>query len=278
MLLSSDQLHAYHQEGFLLLRQLLPPAALTPLIAQLEREVDRQAEQWLAEGRVTQTHAHLPFARRLAALAAGSDLGMRSWDEIAKGPALDALLAHPLLAQPLAQLLGRPLRWNGDYHVRPKLPESALTAFPWHQDSQYYGAFSEPLHIVTAWLPLVPVDEENGCLHVIPGSHRWGLLAGARAADMNIRCDEDPLARGTPIPLPMEPGDVVFFTNLTVHGSLMNRSSQVRWSIDLRYSSPVRDEALRPAEQAYFDALARVGMRPREILPAEEPGMAMAGG
>ena len=137
MRLSPDQLTAYRQDGYLLVRQLLPPSALTPLIAQLEREVDRQAQQWRAEGRIAHTSADLPFSRRLAALAGGSDLGMRSWDEIAKGEALDALVAHPQLAQPLGQLLGRPLRWNGDYHVRPKLPESALTAFPWHQDSQY---------------------------------------------------------------------------------------------------------------------------------------------
>ena len=41
--------------------------------------------------------------------------------------------------------------------------------------------------------------------------------------------------RGTPTPLPMKPGDVAFFTNLTIHASKQNRNDRVRWSLDFRY-------------------------------------------
>ena len=50
-----------------------------------------------------------------------------------------------------------------------------------------------------------------------------------------MRSFEDVEARGTPVPVPMKMGDILLFSNMTFHGSKVNRSPQVRWSIDIRY-------------------------------------------
>jgi ectoine hydroxylase-related dioxygenase (phytanoyl-CoA dioxygenase family) len=63
---------------------------------------------------------------------------------------------------------------------------------------------------------------------VIPGSQRWGLLAGALRPDLNIRTFEDVERRGKAIPVPMKRGDVLLFGNLTFHASKLNRTQGVR--------------------------------------------------
>lgn len=40
-------------------------------------------------------------------------------------------------------------------------------------------------------MPLVDTTADNGCLRLIPGSHRWGMLAGERDSDGNIRAYDD---------------------------------------------------------------------------------------
>ena len=156
----------------------------------------------------------------------------------------------------LRLLLGPEVSNIGTPALRTKLPGSVITSFPWHQDSQYLDQstigkkekHTEGLHMVTVWVPLVEATVENGCCWVIPGSHRWGLLDGARGADSNVRMDEDVEARGTPVSIPLKPGGALFMSNLCVHTSKVNTTQKSRWSIDFRYF-PTPDRAdLTPAQ------------------------------
>jgi len=282
--LSNDELGSYQRDGFLCCRGLLAVDDLAGIRDQIAQAVDRQAQDWLRSGRITDLRRELPFTERLAVLAQGDDLGMRGWDEAARGPALDALVEHPAILRVLQLLLAAPdpatgvsaaglpaLRFNGDSHLRPKLPGSHLTSFPWHQDSQYYGAATAALHVITVWLPLVPVDAANGCLQVLPGSQRWGLLDGERGSDQNIRCGSDPATRGTPLAMPMAVGDALFFHNLLVHGSEENRTAGVRWSLDLRYSASPRSDAVRAADEWFMARLRSMHFVPRALAAPGPP-------
>jgi ectoine hydroxylase-related dioxygenase (phytanoyl-CoA dioxygenase family) len=151
-------------------------------------------------------------------------------------------------------------------NVRTKIPEAEITAFPWHQDSHYYNepargkrvGRTEAAHIVTVWVPLVDATVANGCIWVMPGSHRWGLMDAARGEDMNVRTNEEIEQRGTPIALEMAAGDVLYLTNLTFHSSKMNRTEDSRWSIDFRFH--VTATALDGPER---DAMEEFGKRQR---------------
>jgi len=225
----------YTRDGFLLVRQAIPPADLEPFRACIERQVDIYARELFNRGKVDDVRAELPFGQRLAALHGQNEIRLRIWDAPVFGPELHALIHHPGIVDALDPHLGPNFSFNGDYHLRPKMPDSELTAFPLHQDSQYYGKPSRHAHIITVWIPLVDVDEVNGCLYLIPGSNSWELIGSKRDKNRNMRSFEDVEARGTPVPVPMKMGDILLFSNMTFHGSKVNRSAQVRWSIDIRY-------------------------------------------
>ena len=201
----------YGRDGCELVRGVIPVGDLEPLRDRISDQVGLHARQLLDEGKVDDLFEGLPFGKRLAALHAKNELPLRQWNEPFFGPELHALINHPGIADALEPHLGRNVSFNGDYHLRPKLPDSERTAFPFHQDSQYYGQASRHAHIVTVWIPLVDVDEANGCLFVIPGSHEWELFGSARDELGNMRSFEDVEDRGTPVPVPMALGDILLF-------------------------------------------------------------------
>ncbi|XP_065345938.1 phytanoyl-CoA dioxygenase, peroxisomal-like [Cloeon dipterum] len=124
-----------------------------------------------------------------------------------------------------------------------KPPDSgAMTSrHPLHQDLHYFP-FRPADRIVAAWTAMEPVTADNGCLVVLPGSHRKGVLyqheypeweGGVNKFYHGIRGFEDePL-----LLLPMNPGDTVFFHPLIIHGSGANVTKGFRKAISCHYAA-----------------------------------------
>jgi phytanoyl-CoA hydroxylase len=258
-----DLKHFYLDHGYLHLKQALSRNDLEPIKTCVSKAVDQHADGLFDQGKITNKYVDESFERRLAAIHEDNDIGLRGWYPFTQEKELYDLIVHPITTKNLEHILGPAFCWMGGYHLRPKLPESSLMSFPWHQDSQYYGAPTQYIHLVTVWIPLVDVNEENGCLWVIPASHKWGLLHGERGEDLNMRTKEDVEKKGEPIPLPMKVGDVLFLSNLTFHSSRPNRSNKVRWSIDMRYCPTPEKQLLSPQEkhgyEFYFDKVTKDG-------------------
>ena len=238
MALSTENFRDFYQEnGYLLAPGVLRNEELEPIRQAIAATVDQIAQQLYAEGQIKQRYEEAPLSRRLAYVYqhATSKKSM-GWNREVFSKAIYDLLTHPHLLALAETLLGPEVTVNGDYWVRTKLPGEQLTTLPWHQDSGYYGAQTAPVHILSLWIPLVDVDEHNGCMQFMPGSHRWGLLPTAKDEDRHNIPTEDIETRGRAETLRMKIGDVVAFHNLTFHRSLMNNSDDIRWSIDLRYS------------------------------------------
>lgn len=93
-----------------------------------------------------------------------------------------------------------------------------------HQDQFYLRA--KPGTCVAAWMALDRCDIENGCMQVVPGSHRLPLLCTTAAdttksfTDVTVPLPDDL----TPVPVIMEAGDVLFFHGQLIHGSFPNTS------------------------------------------------------
>ena len=120
----------------------------------------------------------------------------------------------------------------------------------WHQDEFFIP--SRDRSITTAWLALDDATIENGCLHVIPGSHRAGVLYPMRRHhDPDLDRAEE--AHGFPyspedsVAVELDAGSVVFFNGYLLHGSYPNRSaSSFRRSVQFVYMSA---ESLLPWDQ-----------------------------
>ena len=86
-------------------------------------------------------------------------------------------------------------------------------------------------------LAIDPADQENGCIEFIPGSHKWGLQEHERhqeAFGMFLPGRYYPRAEAEPVP--MAPGDALFFTSLVIHGSAPNQSLRNRWANTIAYN------------------------------------------
>jgi ectoine hydroxylase-related dioxygenase (phytanoyl-CoA dioxygenase family) len=236
---------AWTRDGYLVIRDAIAPASLDPIRDMISERVDAVAKERHAAGELPSLFEQEPFGRRYAAMrehlpeADGKFFGPTELST----HALYDLYTHPAITDVLRVIVGPEVTMHGISVVRVKLPDNSVTAIPWHQDSHYYNeetagtlaANTEHMHVVTAWAPLVDVEVDNGCLWFIPGSHRWGFLSGGRSKTGQVLIDGEVEERGTPTPVPMKTGDVVFFTNLTLHRSKVNSTDRVRWSHDFRY-------------------------------------------
>ncbi len=94
-----------------------------------------------------------------------------------------------------------------------------------HQDNFYLRA--QPSTCVAAWLALDDCDMENGCMQIVPGSHKWPLLCTIKADTSKSFTDVTvPIPEGQEVrPVLMKAGDVMYFNGQLVHGSFPNTSS-----------------------------------------------------
>jgi len=111
---------------------------------------------------------------------------------------------------------------------------------PLHQDLLYFP-FRPAERIVATWTALERVTRENGCLVVVPGSHRGELREhgnpGWEFLNLGYFGAGGVEERAERVHLEMEPGDTVFFHPLLLHGAGRNRSDGFRRAISAHYAS-----------------------------------------
>ena len=125
------------------------------------------------------------------------------------------------------ELLGPDARFSFDHAIsKPSDPESAT---PWHQDQAFHRAGSR-VENITIWLPLQDVDEKNGCLTYIPGSHTGGMvphrnykgdkrIEGLEAVGVNL---------ADAVTVPLRRGSVSIHHSRTLHYAGPNLSNHPR--------------------------------------------------
>lgn len=237
--LTRDQLDAYGRDGLLVLRDVVPERIRSRIVALFERIVDDLAREMLASGDLSQPYEDLPFERRWAAIRAEVPATHPVvWRRVMIDPAVYDLWFEPGLLGAASSILGPEIRAYDLFNGRPREPGDPSQTIDWHQDAFNSQEWDESdSRILTFWIPLVPVDIDNGCLCLVPGSHRRGLLR-QRTDEFGITKladTSDAASEGTPFPL--RPGDALMFNDLVLHRSLDNLSDRIRWSIDIRFAA-----------------------------------------
>lgn len=174
---------------------------------------------------------HYPGAPDSRAAAGGNTI-RRLKEAHARHPVFTHFIFGAPLADRLKQLLGPKVVMPLAHHncVMTKQPRySSETG--WHQDIRYWS-FERP-ELVSVWLALGPETPENGCLYVIPGTHK--LHFGRERLDeaLFLRPDlpENAALIEQKVSVPLEPGDVLFFHSRTFHAAGRNRTDQTKFSV-----------------------------------------------
>lgn len=135
-------------------------------------------------------------------------------------------LWNPAFIMAASQLLGnKSVRfWHDQLFCKPAHHGGVVA---WHQDYSYWTRTIEMQHL-TCWTGLDDATTENGCLHYIPKSHKWGLLdapeiAGDMLGLMQYLSDVQK-AEFKPKPIELKKGFATFHHPLLVHGSYENKS------------------------------------------------------
>lgn len=223
-------------DGFLVLRDVFTLAD----VAEVGNRLDR-----LFAG-----FDQLPASRAqdIATAGDGSAKALRS-AEINRVLRVDSALASSRIyreCRRIARALRGPFAAYAFDHAIAKQPKADAVT-PWHQDQVYTG-HRTPLRTVHFWVPLQDVDEENGCMHFIPGSHREGLRhhEALKNASGGITYAASP-DLATAVAVPLAAGGLTIHTPLTMHFTGPNRTLGVRKAWILHFGPLGWFAKLRPA-------------------------------
>ncbi|RUL88123.1 phytanoyl-CoA dioxygenase family protein [Tautonia sociabilis] len=145
-------------------------------------------------------------------------------------PGFHDLLWNPAFTVPAAQLLGGAVRfWHDQLFCKPARHGGVVA---WHQDYSYWTR-TVPMAHLTCWIGLDDSTIDNGCVHYVPGSHRWPLLpitglAGDMEAIRQVLDDRQWERFSHPVAVELKAGEATFHHPLMVHGSFANRTDRPR--------------------------------------------------
>ena len=141
------------------------------------------------------------------------------------------LAFHPKMVQIATTLLGPDI----------KLLQSMLLMKPphfggvkiWHQDNAYFRL--TPNHVFGFWVACDDATVENGCMHVVPGSHKGGIAEHGGVNDDYGLLNPPPFEAALPIPL--KAGDALVFHGEIFHYTPPNRTARRRRAVQYHYAS-----------------------------------------
>jgi Phytanoyl-CoA dioxygenase (PhyH) len=240
--LTAEEAAHYHAEGWLIPSYRLPAARTQALHGALE-ELLRRNPGVRPEKLVS---AHVERAGSAGGSApADNGEGVRGVADFL------ALARDPEIVELVSDVLGQDLVLWG-CHVFCK-PANEGYETPWHQDGHYWPI--RPLANCTVWLALEPSTRENGCLRVIPRSHRDHVLHEHLHEDrddltLNQRLAGETFDEGQAVDLELQPGEMSLHDVYMIHGAAANRSAQRRTGVALRYmpATSVFERDLRPSD------------------------------
>jgi ectoine hydroxylase-related dioxygenase (phytanoyl-CoA dioxygenase family) len=230
--LSADDIAHYQREGYVIPRYRIEPALL--------KDVQDALNTLIANNPGVR-----PEKLVSAHIEGRNDEGVHGSQKFLE------LAMHPPIVDLVEQLIGPDIVLWG-CHVFCK-PASEGFETPWHQDGHYWPI--RPLATCTVWVALEPSTTENGCLRVIPGSHRNKQLHEHLHEDRNDLTLNQRMADGTfdeslAVDLELQPGEMSMHDVYMIHGAKANTSTQRRTGVALRFmpGSSVFSRDIKPVD------------------------------
>jgi hypothetical protein len=250
-MLTTDQLAQYQRDGFLIGPRILNFEQLSALkdeLTELTNPEHDGRELWYE---YHSNEATDPGTVLFHALGA--------WR---LRPAFHDSLWNAAFTVPASQLLGGSVRfWHDQLFCKPALHGGVVA---WHQDYSYWTRTTPMAHL-TCWIGLDDATVDNGCIHYVPGSHKWDLLpvtglAGDMTAIRDVLTEDQWERFNNPVAVELSAGECVFHHPLTIHGSFANRTERPRRATVLNV---VKDGVCSSVDELLLDGT--------EIIPAGQP-------
>ena len=202
-------IQAFARDGYVHARGLIDPAEIDAHRAHVD-----EAVAWRTREDARSMAEKTPFQQSFT-------MCQCIWEDF---PAVAALTFHPKVAGTAAALIGAPrIRL---WHDQALYKEAGARETEMHQDHPYWPIAER--QALTAWIPLVDIDEENGCMGYIPGSHLGDIeyvdvftTPGSGHAFQAKQTKE-------PVFVACRRGDVIYHHGATIHTAMPNRSAEVR--------------------------------------------------
>lgn len=215
--LNSDEVAAFHRDGFLVKKAMFAAGRIAEMARWID-EIDNAPEERGGPWMYFETSL-LDNQSRLLNRVENFYPHHDEFRQLFDGPELNG---------GCADLFGEPAVLYKD-KINFKYPGG--DGFKPHQDQQAgWGKYAD--YFITALVSIDPATVENGCLELVAGKHKDGLIgeewkpiSDDEWNDMGIR------------PYPTEPGDVVFFDSFAPHGSGPNLTDQQRRVIYVTYNA-----------------------------------------
>jgi phytanoyl-CoA hydroxylase len=230
--LTDIQLEQFQDAGYLILREQVPLSYVDSIRALSLRHLHGEVGD-------IEYEAELNYPGAPESLESpGGRTVRRLRQAVSRDPVFLHLLREPFLLQPLQQLLGEHIVMPLAHHncVMTKQPEYSSDT-GWHQDTRYWS-FSTP-ELVNAWIALGREDSENGCLQLLPGTHRQQFFAEQLDEARFLRSDlpQNQLLLASAVRAELNPGDLLLFHARCFHSATRNYSSECKLSAVFTFRS-----------------------------------------
>ena len=163
----------------------------------------------------------------------GARLDYRKIQDLELDPLFWRYMNRPIFAEICERQYGPQMPIAAFRAMFMNKPADQGTLLPWHQD-RWSDLDRDPL--VTLWTALDPATVENGCVQIIEGSHKFGLLNPAHGSGyVTPQQAEELLEKYPVVHLELEAGEAVLLHNWLLHASDKNHSSQSRRAFSVCY-------------------------------------------
>jgi ectoine hydroxylase-related dioxygenase (phytanoyl-CoA dioxygenase family) len=243
--LAPEERAAWERDGFVLRPGAFSAAELDALRDAAERVVAR-SEAGLAPSQASyaidgNSYVEVAIEGRPSTVQLEHSPGSRTIRVIEPfhhlDPSFERLVDDPRIVAPMRALVGSARVALFTDKLNLKRPREG-SAFGWHQDSPYWAHFCAHLdRLPNVMLALDDAGPENGCLRLIPGSHRRGMLPGREGEGVLGPLFTHPryVDESAQVAAAMPAGSLLFFSPHTVHGSPPNTSNAPRRALVLTY-------------------------------------------
>lgn len=229
---SRQEVERFERDGYVIARGLAPAERVAQLRALAIRDLSSAVAPVEYEADVGYPGA--PPSKQ----AAGGGTVRRLLRAYERDTAFAAWARDAAVVTRLHQLLGPHIVLPQAHHncVMTKQP-SFSSETHWHQDIRYW-AYTRP-QLISVWLALGEETRANGCLLVLPGTHRMALAPERFDERLFLRPDLEKNRRliDTAVPVELAPGDALFFHALTLHAAGRNATEATKFSVVFTYRS-----------------------------------------